>query len=76
VAVSISNFWAEVELRPGGGRICFQAHPVLDASDFESLAALKEKTESCGYYGGVRLLQACCNFEERADLLSVTCCVL
>ncbi|EME29197.1 uncharacterized protein Gasu_33990 [Galdieria sulphuraria] len=35
-------------------------HPIHDSFEFSSLAEMNDVTSSCGFYGGLRLLQAAC----------------
>mmetsp|Transcript_67077 Transcript_67077/g.212298 ORF Transcript_67077/g.212298 Transcript_67077/m.212298 type:complete len:340 (-) Transcript_67077:165-1184(-) len=69
VAVSVENFWAEVELEEAE-KIEFIPNPEHDPSVFASLEGLAAHVSSRGYYGGVRLLMATCKrfFEHCAAL--------
>ncbi|GAX82031.1 hypothetical protein CEUSTIGMA_g9459.t1 [Chlamydomonas eustigma] len=58
ISFSLMNFWAEVELTPQARGIQFIPSPVHDLLSFPSLNEFNAKISGCGYYGGVRLLQA------------------
>lgn len=56
ISFSLSNFWAEVSLTPST-KLCFLPNPAHDIVEFDSMASLKARLDTCGFYGGVRLLQ-------------------
>ncbi|KAJ7566386.1 hypothetical protein O6H91_02G100200 [Diphasiastrum complanatum] len=59
LALSISNFWASVALKPSS-IIVFEPHPYHDLCSFTSLEQMVVRVQAEGYYGGVRLLMAAC----------------
>lgn len=59
LSLSISNFFAEVTVRPSK-RLVLVAHPEFDPCSFSSLEHLFSHTKQNGYYGGIRLLKATC----------------
>lgn len=64
IAVTISNFWASVELWESP-RLTLLPHPLYDPSSFSGLADLHFIGRREGYYGGTRLLMATCKrFQE------------
>ncbi|XP_030632900.1 glucuronokinase with putative uridyl pyrophosphorylase [Chanos chanos] len=59
IAMSISNFWAEVTLVESQ-TLCLLPHPLNDPTEFGSLQDLYRISRKEGYLGGLRLLQATC----------------
>mmetsp|Transcript_38092 Transcript_38092/g.84864 ORF Transcript_38092/g.84864 Transcript_38092/m.84864 type:complete len:351 (+) Transcript_38092:88-1140(+) len=57
ISFSINNFWAEVKLKPSE-KITILPNPTHDVNEYSDLQQLKSHLDSCGYYGGVRILQA------------------
>jgi glucuronokinase len=62
MSFSLLNFHAEVRLQPSE-RLRLIPHPRFDAHDYSSMQQLSSRINSCGFYGGVRLLavSAPCN---------------
>ncbi|XP_054650708.1 glucuronokinase with putative uridyl pyrophosphorylase isoform X2 [Dunckerocampus dactyliophorus] len=59
IAMSISNFWAEVTLVKSQTLVLLP-HPLNDPTEFGSLQDLFSISRKEGYLGGLRLLQATC----------------
>ncbi|XP_012675666.1 glucuronokinase with putative uridyl pyrophosphorylase [Clupea harengus] len=59
IAMSISNFWAEVTLLESQTLVLLP-HPLNDPTEFGSLQDLYHISRKEGYLGGLRLLQATC----------------
>ncbi|KAM9801194.1 glucuronokinase with putative uridyl pyrophosphorylase [Neosynchiropus ocellatus] len=59
IAMSISNFWAEVTLVESQSLVLVP-HPLNDPTEFGSLQDLFRISRKEGYLGGLRLLQATC----------------
>ncbi|XP_063063495.1 glucuronokinase with putative uridyl pyrophosphorylase [Engraulis encrasicolus] len=59
IAMSISNFWAEVTLVESQSLVLLP-HPLNDPTEFGSLQDLYHISRKEGYLGGLRLLQATC----------------
>lgn len=59
IALSISNFWAEVSLVESE-KLTLIPHPLNDPTEFGSLIDLHGISRKEGYLGGLRLLQATC----------------
>ncbi|XP_061774725.1 glucuronokinase with putative uridyl pyrophosphorylase [Nerophis ophidion] len=59
IAMSISNFWAEVTLIESQTLVLLP-HPLNDPTEFGSLQDLFSISRKEGYLGGLRLLQATC----------------
>uniref|UniRef100_A0A673BXU6 Glucuronokinase with putative uridyl pyrophosphorylase n=1 Tax=Sphaeramia orbicularis TaxID=375764 RepID=A0A673BXU6_9TELE len=59
IAMSISNFWAEVTLKESQ-TLVLVPHPLNDPTEFGSLQDLFCISRKEGYLGGLRLLQATC----------------
>ncbi|XP_062873193.1 glucuronokinase with putative uridyl pyrophosphorylase isoform X2 [Trichomycterus rosablanca] len=59
IAMSISNFWAEVTLIESHTLVLLP-HPLNDPTEFGSLQDLFRISHKEGYLGGLRLLQATC----------------
>ena len=57
ISFSLANFWAEVRLQPSA-KLVFKPHPQHDSYEYDNMGQLKTKLDSCGFYGGIRLLQA------------------
>uniref|UniRef100_A0A3B5L6P8 GHMP kinase C-terminal domain-containing protein n=1 Tax=Xiphophorus couchianus TaxID=32473 RepID=A0A3B5L6P8_9TELE len=60
IAMTISNFWAEVTLVESQTLVTGLPHPLNDPTEFGSLQDLFCISRREGYLGGLRLLQATC----------------
>eukprot|EP00798_Chlamydomonas_sp_ICE-L_P020857 gene20857-27692_t len=60
ISFALKNFSATVKLTPQEQGVTIVPHPVLDSTTYSSMEHLWKHTSTCGYYGGVRLLQASC----------------
>ncbi|TRY89241.1 hypothetical protein DNTS_025405 [Danionella cerebrum] len=60
IAMTISNFWAEVTLVESQTLVVLLPHPLNDPTEFGSLQDLFRVSRKEGYLGGLRLLQATC----------------
>lgn len=58
VAVSMSNYWAEVLLTPSASTVQFVPNPDGDRMTFPTVNAFARHIEGHGFYGGLRLLMA------------------
>ncbi|PRW58585.1 glucuronokinase 1 isoform A [Chlorella sorokiniana] len=57
LSLSLANWWAEVTLTPSA-TLAFMPNPECDPLEFQSPAAFVGHIRGCGFYGGIRLLQA------------------
>lgn len=62
----------QVTVEPASSGACFIPHPLHDSTSYASLAQLQQRCDTCGFYGGVRLLMVRCH----ACVLRVCCSLL